>query len=265
MRFSNFIIPTLGVLSASAMNLVIANPSQAQTFTVSPLLTIADSKGGQSKNSITVTNNGKEPLRMRVYTENFTYDRQKGFVTISNHDRSAIQYLQFSPRELVVPPGVTRNIRVASTLPPSLPDGEYRVVLFLEDLKEKKLQNNANNNPVVMKARVASVFYISKGSGSADLQANAATWDTTNKRMTLVLNNKGQKSAYPNVNWKIEKDGKEITKNRVLGVVLQAGNEREIGLEMGNANLTSGNYTLSGDISVDRNKNTPFSVKVNIP
>jgi hypothetical protein len=267
MNYRGSCAPLLWITLAHTIFLSTITAAQAQNFTVSPMITLAESKGGQAKSSVIVTNNAREPLRLRVFAEDFTYDRTKGFAIIKSHNRSAVPYLQFSPRELVVPPGVTRNIRVSTILPPSTPNGEYRVVLFLEDLKEKQIQNTGNSNPVVMKAKVASVFYISKGSIRADVQANSAIWDNKAKKLALVLSNKGQRSAYPNVDWKIEKDGKEIAKSVIAGVVLQSESDREVTLQNVNnsLSLSSGVYNLSGEISnVDKQK-IPFSLKVTIP
>ncbi len=241
-------------------------PVKAEQYNVAPMVTIATAKSGQAKGSINVTNSGKEPLRMRIYAEDFTYDRKQGFTSTGNHAKSAIPYLQFSPRELVIPPGVTRNVRVGTTLLPSLPDGEYRAVLFVEDLKEQDVKANTGN-AVIIKTRVASVFYVSKGAASADLQVNTAIWDNTAKKLNIVLSNKGKKTDYTTINWQVGKDGKQIAKDRILGVLVQSENEREVTLQVGEKNLSlpSGNYTLSGEIVTDKNKSTPFNVKVDIP
>jgi P pilus assembly chaperone PapD len=256
------LILSLGVFNAIS----IIAPVKAEQYNVAPMVTISTAKSGQAKGSINVTNSGKEPLRMRVYAEDFTYDRKQGFTSTGNHAKSAVPYLQFSPRELVIPPGVTRNVRVGTTLLPSLPDGEYRAVLFVEDLKERDVKANAGN-AVIINTRIASVFYVSKGTTSADVQVNTAVWDNTAKKLNIVLSNKGKKTDYPNINWQISKDGQQVAKDRVLGVLVQSENERELPLKIGDKDLslTSGNYTLSGEIFTDKNKSTPFNVKVDIP
>jgi P pilus assembly chaperone PapD len=259
----NKIILGLGIgIIANLSTLV---PAWAQQFTVSPMVTISEAKSGQAKGSIYVTNKGKEPLRVRVYAENFTYDPKKGFVSISNHDRSAVPYLQFSPRELQIPPGVTRNVRVVTLLPPSLPSNEYRAVVFIEDLKEREVKSN-NQNAVVIKARVASVFYISKGTSGAEVQSTTAVWDNSAKKLSILLVNKGKRTAFPDVNWRIEKDGKEIAKDQTKGILVQSENEREIALQIKGkpVSLGAGNYSLVGDI-VSTGQNTPFNIKVMIP
>jgi P pilus assembly chaperone PapD len=264
MSFLSFknIIYCLGIGVVS--NIFQLTPVVAQNFTVSPMVTITEAKGGQSKASITIRNKGKELLRMRVYAEDFTYERKKGFVTTGNHDRSAVPYVQFSPRELAIPPGITRSIRVSTLLPPSIPDREYRAVIFVEDLKERNLKEN-NGNAIVIKARVASVFYTSKGEARSDLQIGEVVLN--NNKLSIVLTNKGKQSGYPDVNWRIDKDGKEIAKDILRGILVQSEKEREVELKSKGQPLplSSGTYNLSGEILSPSQKSSPFSLKVTIP
>lgn len=258
---AGFFLTTLQILAAS-------NQAVAGYFSVSPMVTISDTKGSQSKGVINVTNSGTEPVRMRIYAEDFTYERKRGYVAAPKHERSAIPYLQFSPRELTVPPGVTRNVRVGITLPPSAPDGEYRAAIFVDELREEEVKTDApKKNQLDLLARVASVFFISKGGVKANLQVNSAVWNSQQKTLNIVLTNKGEKSAYPDVNWKISQNGKEVINDNILGVVLQSGTEREVTLKSENKNLSlpSGNYQLSGEIVNRGQKPVPFSIGVFIP
>lgn len=252
----------LGLLTISS--LVSAAPSLAQKFTVSPMVTINQVRGGQSKGSISITNDGTEPLRVRAYAEDFVYDRSRGFTIIKAHDRSIIPYLQFSPRELVIPPGVTRSVRVMTTLPSNLADGEYRGVVFVEDLKEKPV-TTTNGNQMSISARIASVFFISKGNTGTELQVNGAVWDNSNKKLKILIANKGSRSATSNTEWRITKDGQEVAKyKQPLAALVQAGGEREMLLP--NVSLSSGKYNLSGNISNPSDKKvTPFNLEIVVP
>lgn len=248
-------------------SLFVALPLLAQQFTVSPLVTIVEAKNGQARATISVINQAKDPLRMRVYTESFTYDKQKGFTFTAKDERSAAPYLQVSPREIEIPPGVTRNIRVAVSLPPSLPNQEYRVAVFLEDLKEKSIKPNASNNVLLIKARVASVFFFSKGNNTANIQARTTIWNAESKKISVLLENKGSKTAYPDIDWKIDRNGKEIATDSIRGVIIQSQNSREVEVNFSDKlpKLTSGEYNLSGVIRVQDQKPAPFNLKIIVP
>jgi P pilus assembly chaperone PapD len=264
-KFVGRIISGLGL--AFAANLLATVPAWAQRFTVSPLVTIVETKSGQAKGSITVVNQGTDTLRMRVYAESFTYDRKQGFTFTAKDDRSAVPYLQFSPREIEIPPGVTRNIRVAVTLPANLPNQEYRVAVFIEDLKERATKPTNSGNVLLIRARVASVFFFSKGSSTAAIQSRMAMWDATSNKISILLENQGSRSAYPEVEWRIEKDGKEVAKDVIRGVIVQSQNSREIALQTGDKSLVlaSGEYKISGNILVRGQKPVPFNLRVVVP
>jgi hypothetical protein len=241
-------------------------PVKAQQFTIAPMLTITDTTGGQSKNSVNVTNNGREPLRVRMYAESFTYDPKKGFVSTPTNEYSAVPYLQFSPREMEIPPGVTRNVRVSVTVPSSLPNREYRAVVFVEDLKERAV-SAGSGQALVIKARVASVFFFGKGQNSSSVKVNTATWDIVNKKLNILLENKGSKTAYPAISWRIEKDGKEIAKSIVGGVVVQSESSREVFLQTNDKalDLTRGEYRLFIELFMAGQKAMPFDIKLLVP
>jgi P pilus assembly chaperone PapD len=246
-------------------------PAAAQNFTLSPIVTISTLQGGRSRGSINITNNASEPVRMRVYAESFTYDRKQGFVSTPKDDRSAVSYLNFSPRELVLQPGVTRNVRVAVTLPPSLPNQEYRAAVFVEELKDKDIQptnSPTNSRKLSISLRVASVFFFSKGSdGIANIQARTAIWSVTAKRVAVVIENIGKQTARPEVSWRIERNGQTVVKDTINGIIIQAENSREVILQTSgkSPDLTRGEYRIVGDIINNGQKPITFSLPLIVP
>jgi hypothetical protein len=268
---TNITLWARGFTTAVSLQLLGILPAIAQNFTLSPMVTISTAKSGKSRGSINVTNNAQEPVRMRVYAESFAYDRKQGFVFTPKDDRSAVPYLNFSPREMVIPPGVTRNIRVAVTLPPSLPNQEYRAVVFVEELKVQDIQatnSPASNQKVSIKLRIGSVFFFSKGSDSiANIQASTAIWNPTDKKIAVLLENTGKQTARPEVSWRIEKNGQVVVKDTINGVIIQADNSREIILQINgkSPDLTRGEYKIVGDIVNGGQKPIAFSLPLIIP
>lgn len=260
-----------GLAVAISLQLLSILPVAAQNFTLSPMVTISAVKSGKSRGAINVTNNAQEPVRMRVYAESFAYDRKQGFVSTPKDDRSAVPYLNFSPREMVIPPGVTRNIRVAVTLPPSLPSQEYRAAIFVEELRSKDIQATnipASNQKVFIKLRVASVFFFSKGSdNTANIQARTAIWNVTDKKVAVLLENTGKQTARPEVSWHIEKNGQVVAKSSINGVIIQADNSREVILQADgkSPDLARGEYKIVGDIINNGQKPINFSLPLIVP
>lgn len=267
----NITLLAKGLATAISIQLFGTLPTVAQNFTLSPMVTISTAQGGKSRGSINVTNNAAEPVRMRLYAESFTYDRKQGYVSTPKDDRSAVSYLSFSPREMVIQPGVTRNVRVAVTLPPSLPNQEYRAAVFVEELKAKDIQANGsltNNRKLSISLRVASVFFFSKGGdGIANIQARTATWNPTDKKVAMFVENIGKQTARPDVSWRIEKNGQPVAQDKINGVIIQAENSREIVLQTKEKmpDLSRGEYKIVGDIVNTGQKPIAFSLNFIVP
>ncbi|AFY91898.1 hypothetical protein [Chamaesiphon minutus] len=250
---------TVFALSAKAI-------AQSISITVSPLVTIAQLKGAQARASFSVTNSGNTPLRARIYAEDFDYDRETGFKRIATHPNSANPYLQFSPKEVVVAPGVTRDVRINITIPPSKPDGEYRVSVFTQDLTERKVTDPKTKYITIIRPQIGSIFFISKGSGTAKLSGASVNWNSETQKPRLLLKNEGQASAYPEVAWSLKQGNVEVTSYKIQGIVLQAGRERAIDLKMPTeTKLAPGNYDLIGEISNSDGKKVPFSLPLTVP
>jgi hypothetical protein len=268
MNTTSIALAFIGGLAITGSTILVSAPVYAQSvsITVSPMVTIAPVKGAQSRASFSVTNNGQTPIRTRIYAQDFDYDIQKGYTKTGTHANSANPYLQFSPKELVIAPGVTREIRLNITIPPSKPDGEYRVAVFTEDLTERKITDPKSKQITVIRPQIGSIFFVSKGNISSQLSAVSVGWNPETSKPRLVLKNQGQKSAYSEVNWKLKQGNTEIASHSIQGIVLQAGHDRAIDLKISTeTKLAPGAYTLTGDIDNKDGKTVPFSLNVNIP
>jgi hypothetical protein len=268
MNKSSTALAILSGVTITGLSSILATPVRAEpiSMSVSPMVTIAEIKGAQSKASFSIRNNGQTPIRTRIYAQDFDYDTQKGYTQIDSHANSANPYLQFSPKELVIPPGVTREVRLNIAIPPSKPDGEYRVAVFTQDLTERKITDPKSKQVTVIRPQIGSIFFISKGAITPQLSAVSIGWNSETNKPRLVMKNQGQKSAYAEVNWKLKQGSKEVAGQRVQGVVLQAGHERAIDLNIASdTKLAPGIDILSGEIDNKTGKNIPFSLDVNIP
>jgi P pilus assembly chaperone PapD len=239
--------------------------SHAGSYSFGPLITIVDVKNSQARGTLTVSNSGAEPIRVRIYVEDFTYSKDKGFSIVPTHPYSAVKYLQFSPRELVIPPNVTRNVRVNILLPSNLSDGEYRAVVFSEELKDDP-KPQPGVATAVFKTRIGSVFFVNKGSGKPDIAISTLDWNPEKNRPQIILKNKGAVTDYPALQWKIEQNGKEIDNGEVLGVIVQNSSERAVALESKkNVKLAPGEYTISGQVIPRGKTPIPYSYTIKIP
>lgn len=243
--------------------------SQAQV-SLSPLVIEQQADRGQAQDFIEITNRGDEPFRARVYAEAYTYDMEKGFQTLSSTPTDLRPYLQFSPRELVIPPRTKRRIRLIARLAPNLPNGEYRAMIFTQPLRENNISNNTNNSSANIITRIGSAFIVRKGEISPKLNVKEARWSDREKRLNLLLQNDGKASAYTSINWQLKHDNKTIQDGQVSPHLVTAGSGRNINLSSfikNPLNLQPGNYQLTGElIWGDRRQNRqPFSINFTLP
>lgn len=231
---------TIWILSTT---LFWAGKSGAQV-SISPLVIEVDAQRGQAQGVINVGNATNEAFRARVYAEPFTYSRDQGFQTLGKGEKTDLTpYLQFSPRELNVPAGIERRIRFIVRLPPSLPLGEYRAVVFTENLKESI---NQSGTRIGLATRIGVTIYVRNGNLSPSLSVENASWNSEKKQIQMLVNNTGDASARPQVKWKLQQQGTVIKTGNLNSIGIVAQSQRHFLLEY--TDITPGEYQLSGEL-----------------
>ncbi|TBR59189.1 P pilus assembly protein, chaperone PapD [Mastigocladus laminosus UU774] len=257
----------LGICTLSAVLSTSAVQAQVR---ISPMVIEAQANRNQAEGVINVTNITNEPFRARVYVQPFSYNRDKGFETLSSSPTDLSPYLQFSPGELVVTPGTTRRIRLIAQLPPNLPDGEYRVVVFTENLKEIKTTDQ-NGNSLNIRAKIGSTFYVRKGNLSPQLTVDSSSFDAAKNQIKLLVRNIGQASVLPIANWTLKQQGKVIRSGKVEATGITAQSDRNLLLNLAGQEKTpisSGNYELSGELiwgQAPNQTSLPFNMNIIVP
>ena len=137
-----------------------------------------NAKNGYITTSLTVQGDANETVRFKVYPEFFeiTDEAKMNVIPKSNSAHSLIPHAVIVPNEFTLQKGQTQKIRLTFTNLKKLPDGESRMVIFLEDVaaKEVNLPSGRKNvaTQLVVKTRVGVPVYIDKGnytkSGSFD-------------------------------------------------------------------------------------------------
>ena len=242
---------------------------------ISPLVIETAAKQGQAQGNITVTNGDTKSLRARVYTEPFTYDLETGFKLLDSSPFDLTPYLQFSPRELEVPGTDNRRIRFVARFPPSLPDGEYRTMLFTENLEATfQEEQNSSKGAIFRTAivpRIGVAVYVRKGNISHNLTAVNARFDSKSQQLQLLVKNSGKASVITQGEWTIKKGDKQIYNGRGIDTTVIAEGERYLAVDYSSPGkkikLEPGEYQLSGNLGwgVNQTNKIPFSVKFIVP
>ena len=243
-----------------------ANQAQAQVG-LSPMVVQEEVSRGRAQSVLTVSNASDKPLRVRVYAEPFTYDRESGFALLEeSDDNNLTPYLQFSPREFVVPARDEQRVRVVGLLPPSLEESEYRAVIFTEALPE----GEAAQNGTTIKARVGATVYFHQSEASPELSASSAEWDAQNGKVQLLVSNAGTTTVLPSAEWTlIDASGETVASGDSGATTVIEGKDRLFQLSDNDAGmiLAPGEYELTGNLSWRRKSeehSLPFAFPLSV-
>jgi hypothetical protein len=265
-----FSLPLASVLLSSVLLSGIAKAN----ISISPMVVETEAKRGQAQGRITVSNPSTQDFRARVYTSPFTYDKETGFKTLSKSPTDLAPYLQFSPRELQVGASRKRNIRFIVRFPPSLPDGEYRTMIFTENLQKGIITETDSKTNVTLQTniipRIGVALYVRKGDVSPNLNFSSARVDPKTNQIQLLVSNQGKASAIVAGDWKLKKGKEVIHKGNISDTTVLAEAERYVAaksLTKNQPKLTPGEYQLTGELGwgVNKRNRIPFNVNVTIP
>ncbi|MUG95076.1 hypothetical protein F7734_23005 [Scytonema sp. UIC 10036] len=237
---------------------------------ISPLVIETQVQRGQAQGTITVRNGDAKEFRARVYSAPFTYDAEQGYKPLKSSPQDLTPYLQFSPRELQVSGSDERRIRFVVRFPPSLPDGEYRAMLFTENLEAIMQKETNTTTGITFKTaivpQVGVAVYVRKGNISHNLSVKSARYNPQFKQVQLLVRNTGKASAILQGEWTIKKGEQEIYKGRGIDTTVIAEGERYLIVDYVKK-LESGEYQLSGNLGwgVNRTNKIPFNVKFSVP
>lgn len=119
--------------------------------------------------AIEIKGDTKEIMRFKAYPGFFTIDNKGEVVMIDKssdvHDLS--KRLRFVPSEFNVAQGKSQKLRINIANLNTLPDGENRAMLYIEDVNPKEMNLNTGHAGIgaqlIVKTRVGVPIYIDKG------------------------------------------------------------------------------------------------------
>jgi hypothetical protein len=273
MNFSTIFQPSLKLGSILLSGLLLWGSIAKADIAISPMILETQATRGQAKGIFTVSNLDEKAFRARVYTSPFTYDKETGFQSLKSSPFDLAPYLQFSPRELQVDGSTQRSIRFITRFPPSLPDGEYRTMIFTENLQATTVSDTDNKKGVTLNTtivpRIGVAVYVRKGNISPNLVTSSTRFNPQTSKLQLLVSNKGKASAITSGEWKLKQGNQVVQTGNIGDTTVIAESDRYLSLTASKSNqvqLMPGDYELSGDLTWGDKKNTvPFKVTVIIP
>lgn len=126
-------------------------------------------KGNYITSSFNVGCSKNETVRFKVYPSYFeiTENGKMNEIPVSNSPNSLVNHVGIVPNEFTISNGATQKVRFTIAGIKNLPDGENRMVLFLEDVKPKELilpyyQKDVTTK-LIIKSRVGIPVYLDNG------------------------------------------------------------------------------------------------------
>lgn len=255
-------------IALSTCTCLVASVAQAQVG-LTPMVIQEEISRNRAQSVLRVFNPSNQPIRVRVYAQPFTYDRDKGFTFVSGSEDDLSPYLQFSPREFVVPPGEQQRVRLIALFPPDLEQPEYRAIVFTEALAENNDAAAGSENATNIQTRIGSTVYVRQGEIAADLSVVSAQWNSMTQQIDLLVTNAGGATVRPSAEWALQRNGETVMTGKIGNTTVIAEGDRFLRLVLPeNASPAAGTYELTGELvwklGEDRYAES-FSTTVTIP
>jgi hypothetical protein len=273
MNINSFLKFSLPLATVFLSNFLQTGNYALANIAISPMIIETQAARGQAKGIFTVSNLDEKAFRARVYTSAFTYDKEKGFQALTASPNDLAPYLQFSPRELQVEGSTQRSIRFITRFPPSLPDGEYRTMIFTENLQATTVTESDNKKGVTVNTaiipRIGVAVYVRKGNIFPNLVTSSTRFNSQTSKLQLLVTNKGKASAITSGEWKLKRGNQVVQTGNIGDTTVIAESDRYLSLiptKSNQAQLVPGDYELSGELTWGEKKNTvPFKTILTIP
>lgn len=129
-------------------------------------------RGNYITTSFEVSGGPEETIRFKVYPEFFNISEDGTMQVVDDPAKKAVknsmlQCVRFVPNEFTLKNGEIQKVRVTISNIDKLPDGENRVVLFLEDVAVKEVELPSGNKNIAtrleLKTRIGVPIYLDKG------------------------------------------------------------------------------------------------------
>ncbi len=207
------------------------------------------SNGNYLTTSFCVQADKNEIIRYKLYPEYFTITDEGKMNAITTADKpdNLIPRARFVPNEFTLKNGVPQLVRVTFTDLKSLPDGESRMVMFIEDVAAKEIilpnKNKNVNTKLIVKTRLGIPIYVDKGRFVKAGSFDNLSVERNNKNLVyhMQLSSKGNSKVRYHGKAQIIKDKKLIQEFNMNSNTIRAnGNFKESGLIPNN--LEDGDY-----------------------
>jgi P pilus assembly chaperone PapD len=212
-------------------------PTGAQTSVeVTPLrLELKAAPGGATTQAITISNSGKEPVRVRATVSDWHLSRDGSpqFVAAADLKYSASPWVRVAPPEIVVDAGREAVVRFTLTVPAATPPSGYRTGILFEF-------GPASGSPVpkprevAFKSRIATLIYANVGEPPAAVELvdlRSRTLPDQPVSIVAIVKNTGQRTVRTRGTLTLyDRSGAAVSTTVIPDVPVLPESEREVAI-----------------------------------
>lgn len=185
--------------------------------------------------SFTVSGGKDEIVRFKVYPKFFERGIKGTFMELEDKGQknSLMGKIKFYPSEFTCKNGIEQKVRFTITGTKSLPSGDSRLVLFLEDINTKEIViKNATGGAggkIIVKTRIGIPIYVDKGmySKKGTLDSVAFKKNGEEYECDYKVSSTGNSRIRYNGFCYISQGGNLVNKFEVFGSTVEAGSSLE--------------------------------------
>jgi P pilus assembly chaperone PapD len=239
--------------------LVSATPARAQiSVEVSPLrVELAAGPGSTTTQAITLTNSGKEPVRVRARLTDWDLSRDGApqFDGIPEGGPfSATEWVRIAPPEQIVEPGKDGTVRFSLSVPTTTQPAGYRTGILFEFLPPSG-DRLGRGREVQFRSRIATLIYVNIGEPPINIELTDLRIRPASEQMQViaVLNNTSKRTVRTKGTLTLyDQAGKPVRQAVVPDVPLLPEREREVAITAFEASkpLPAGEYRVEVKIDV---------------
>lgn len=202
--------------------------------------------------AVEIRGDKSKTMRFRVYPGYFTVsDDSKIIISEKKGEPMDISSkIRFVPSEFTVPPGRSQKLRINIANINSIPEGESRAILYIEDVQPKEIDvpnNYGIGAQLILKTRVGVPIYVDKGkfTKQAEVEDFKIIKGKDGVYTQMKVKSLGNSRVRYSGNFQIVKGRKLITEYPLLANVVGVGNTYTATQKIDAKNIKeAGQYTL---------------------
>ena len=209
-------------------------------------------EGDRQRQVITIGNVNKEkPISLQLSLADWSLDTQGQLILEAPGDmeKSAADWVRFSPASLTIKPGTSADVVVEITTPYKVEGtGDHRFALLATTMLPE-LEDRGEESGIWAKYQLASLFYLTfQPSKSTPEIVQAEIDETSNGHVRLALANPGDAHARIEGVVKVSAPSGEVVRELDVNTVVLDGGKRDLSIDFGASELESGSYKIDVDL-----------------